>query len=453
MKTLNTLATLALCLTTLTACGQFDIQLPLQYGIQQTIANPAALQDHKVSIALPSVSGGFFTPIAINDMGEVRSGTLFIDPDQFINRLNDRGNDQRFNINAETFAFNFRNKGWQVGVSHRVRASGAIDLPKGLVQLAAYGNARYVGQELQVMPIIRAEAFQEFALHGSATVWDNFTVGGRIKLLKGAGAMSTASAEARIYTDPDFYEATVSTNITVNTAGFPLTFDGTGVEFGELDGIANAGTGLGFDFGAVYRHEDKFEIGFSVRDIGSILWDGNANQHRSNGSFTFSGYQGNVFEDDGFDFDVAGTIDTIISEVQFVTRSQSFRTSLPTTVQGTFRYLIAPKTTLSATAYTANVGTWHSGFGVGMGQQVGQWLHVGALAGMRRGGGYLGANILFDIFGPQFYIACDNLLSVTNLNQANDAHFRAGLNLTFGKIKPGKNVKGWYDVKVEGINK
>lgn len=452
MLSLKQLFVGGLTVLTATAFAQHDVQLPLQYGMQQMISNPAMLQDHKISISLPSIGGGFFTPISVNDMGEIRNGTLIIDPDQFILRLDDRGNDQSFNANIETFAFNYRHKGWQVGVSHRARINGSLDLPKGLVQLMAYGNGRYVGEQLQIAPTINATAYQEFGLNGAYTFYDKLTVGARVKYIAGSGAMTTSAANASLYSDPDFYEATVATDLTFKTAGFPINFTEAGVETGDLDGIASAGRGWGVDFGGVYRDE-KMQVGFSVRDVGYIFWKGNAQVHRSNGEYTFSGYQGDLFTEGEVEFDVAGTIDTIVGELQFTSREESFTTKTPATVQGTFRYALADKTTLNATMYAATANSWHTGFGVGLGQQVGKVLHVGALAGMKRGGGYLGANLLVDLWGPQFYIACDNLLSVTNLTDANDAFFRAGLNLTFGQIKEAKRVKGWYDTKVEGINK
>ena len=453
MKTQLLALGFACVLITTHSTAQFDNQLPLQYGLQQTLANPAALQDHHVTVGLFSVGAGYFSPFAVNDAGEVRDGTLFIDPDQFINRLNVRGNDQRFGVNVDGLAFNYRRKGWQAGFSHRVRAEGAMDLPRGLVELAAYGNAPYVGTPLQVMPIIDAFAFQEFAVHGAATLWDNLTVGGRVKLLRGVGAIQTTTADVILETDPDFYETSLQTNVTLNTAGYPVSFDGTGIDFGEIEGFGSAGSGFGVDLGAVYKHEDKWEAGLSIRDLGAIAWTGDAMQHRSNGSFEFRGYEGNIFDDGGVEFDVEGTVDSIIGAVQFVSTEQSFTTALPTKVQGTFRYALAPTTTMHGTLFATNTTTWHTGFGVGLGQRVGKWLHAGALAGMRRGGGYLGLNVLFDAWGPQFYVACDDVLAIANLNEAKSAYVRAGLNLAFGQVKPAKNVKGWYDVQVEGINK
>jgi hypothetical protein len=452
MQTLKQLLVGGLTLIASAVIAQHDVQLPLQYGIQQMISNPAMLQDHKISIALPSVSSGFFTPISVNDAGEIRNGTLIIDPDQFILRLEERGNDMSFNSTVETFAFNFRHKGWQVGVSHRARIQGNLDLPRGLVQLAAYGNARYVGQELQLAPNINATAYQEIGINGAYTFHENFTVGARVKYLLGSAAFTTTTANASLYTDPDFYETTVTSNVTFKTSGFPVDITEEGISIGDLDGYSGAGNGWGVDFGGVYRTE-KMEVGLSVRDLGFITWKDNAQVHRSNGEYTFSGYQGNIFNDDGFEFDVEGTIDTIVGELEFATTEQQFTTKTPATVQGTFRYELAKKTTLNATMYAANANSWHTGFGVGLGQQVGKFLHVGALAGMKRGGGYLGANLLLDLWGPQFYIACDNVLSAANLTDANDSYFRAGINLTFGQIKRSRTVKGWYDTKVEGINK
>lgn len=447
----------AAVLATLAAAGaataQFDAQLPLQYGYQQTLANPAALQDHRVTVALPSVSAGFYTPVSVSDMGAVDNGTLYIDPDQLINRLRDRGNDQRLAVNVETLGAIYRRRGWQVGVSHRVRAQGSLDAPRDLVRLAAYGNAPYVGEELSVMPAVDAMAWQEFGVEGAVTLYERLTVGARAKYVEGTAAVVTTTADATIYTDPEFYAASVATNVNFQTAGLDVTFDDAGVDIAGPERLGGAGRGFGVDLGAVYRHEDEWELGLSLRDLGTVNWTGDANRHRSQGAYEFRGFEGNVFEDGGFEFDVEGTVDSVIAAVEFDTRRSTFRTSLPTSVQGSFRYRLAAATTANATMYAANQDSWHAGFGVGLSQRVGKWFHGGALAGMKRGGAFLGANVLFDVYGAQLYAACDNLLAVANLSEAHDAYVRVGMNLAFAEIKPVKAVRGWYDVKVEGINR
>lgn len=436
------------------ASAQFDLQLPLQYGWQQTVANPAALQDHAVTVGLPSVAFGFRTPFTVADLGEVRDGTLYVDADQAINRLDVSGNDQRLAGAVESLAFNYRGPTWQVGASHRSRVLGHLDLPKGLVQVAAYGNAPYVGRTLEVMPVVNASAFDEYAVHGALMLKGNLTVGARAKLLLGTAASRTTTARAELYTAPETYATTLVTDITLHTAGAPVAFGRSGVEVGDLRGIGAAGTGVGFDLGLVYRHRDDLELGLSLRDFGAIVWS-DGTRHRSNGSFAFAGYEGSLFAEGGrVELDVAGTVDSLLSAVEFDDASESFRTSLPATVQATARYALAKNTTAQATVFAADAaGAWHGGLGIGLGQRFGEWVHVGALAGMNRGGGYLGANLLVDVYGVQLYAACDNLVPLFDLSDANAAFFRAGANLAFGRVKPTKKVVGWYDLKVEGINK
>lgn len=437
------------------ARAQFDIQLPLQYGMQQMISNPALLQDHKVSIGLFSVGGGFLTPVSLGDAGEVRDGTLYLDPDQFINRLKPRGNDQRFGLNAETLAFNYRHKGWQVGASHAVRGAGSLDVPKGLAQLAAYGNGRYVGQELQLAPRFTMHAYQEFGINAAVSVVENLTIGARIKYLAGSAALTTTNADVRLYTDPDYYQVSLTTNMTIASAGVPLSFDSTGARLGSIAGLAGAGNGFGIDLGLAYRHGENLQFGVSIRDLGTLVWKRDAMLHTSRGSFTYSAYEGNVFngDDRANDFDVARTVDSLVAIVDFESSAGQFRTDLPTTIQATARYKVAANTSVDGTVYAAKAGVWHSGFGIGLAQRLGKYGQVGSLAGIRTGGAFVGANLLVDLWGPQFYVACDNLLTVFKLDDANDAYVRAGINLTFGQIKPGRNVLGWYDHKVEGINK
>ena len=435
------------------AAAQFDLQLPLQYGYQQTIANPAALQDHHVTVALPSVGVGYLTPVATADIGRTENGTLVLDADQAINRLATRGNDARVAAIAETIAFNYRRAGWQAGVSHRVRGGGAVDLPRGLIQLAAYGNARYAGTSLEVMPAVHASAFQEFAAHGAFTFRDRLTFGARAKLLLGSFAVATSSADATLTTDHEFYAATILTNAAFSTAGVPVSFDGTGIDVGDPRGLSGAGLGFGFDFGAIYRQGDALELGFSLRDLGGIRWSGDAMEHRSAGTFTFRGYEGDIFEEEGFEFDAGALVDSLVEAVAFRSTPQTFRTALPATLQATARYRLSARTSALATAYAANQDRWHSAFGIGLNQAIGQWFNGGLLAGMKSGGAYLGANVLFDLWGPQLYVACDNVLALTDLDNANDAWVRAGINLAFGQVRQTRAVKGWYDVQVEGINK
>ena len=456
MNSRETLLTLASALLGVaSARAQFDVQLPLQYGMQQMISNPALLQDHKVSVALFSVGGGFLTPISLSDAGEVRDGTLYIDPDQFINRLKPRGNDQRFAVNAEALAFNYRHKGWQVGASHAIRGQGSFDMPKGLAQVAAYGNGRYVGQELLLAPRFTMHAYQEFGINGAVTITDGFTIGARLKYLAGAAALTTGTADVRLYTDPDYYQSSVTTNMSISSAGVPLSFDSTGAHIGSIEGLAGAGNGFGIDLGLAYRHGDNLQFGLSLRDLGTLVWKRDAMTHSSNGSFSFSGYEGSVFNNtgEGYDFDVAQTIDSLVAQLNFESKEGRFRTDLPTTIQATARYRLGAGTSFDGTIYAAKAGVWHSGFGVGVAQRFGKFGQVGGLAGLRTGGAFLGANLLVDLWGPQFYVACDNVLTAFNTSDAYDAYVRAGINLTFGQVKPGKAVFGWYDTKVEGINK
>ena len=460
MNTLQQL-TLAAAVTAAAAAtearAQSDLQLPLMYGAQGLTANPAALQDHKVTISLPGVSFGTATPFAVADVGEVRDGTLYLDAARFTDAVAGVERDPSMVARIETLGFNYSTGKWQAGLSHAFRTDGTLGIPEGLAQLAAYGNGPYVGQTLEVAPRLRAQAYQEFALHGAYAIADGLTVGARLKYLAGAGALVAQDASLGIYTDPDLYQATVTSDATLRSAGVPVTFDGFGVDIGGLDGLAGAGSGFGFDLGATYRPTEELEFGFAVRDIGSINWDRDARAHTSAGTYTFEGYRGDVFSEEGTaQFDVAGVLDSVIAAVEFESAAEAFRTDLPATLQATASYRFAERTRLDATVVATEGERWRSGFGVGLTQgfgKFGKFGQVGVLGGARTGGAFVGANLTVDVFGPQFYVACDNLLTAFNMAGGRDAHVRAGINLAFGAIKKRRSVKGFYDTKVEGINK
>ena len=435
--------------------AQSDLQLPLMYGAQGLTANPAKLQNHKITVTLPGVSFGTATPFAVDDVGEVRDGTLYLDAAHFTEAVAGVERDPSMTGRIESLGFNYSTGKWQAGFSHAARVDGSFGIPEGLAQLAAYGNGPYVGQTLEVAPRLSAQVYQEYALHGAYAVTDEITVGARLKYLDGAGALVAKDASLAIYTDPDLYQATVTSEATLRSAGVPVAFDGLGVDVGGLDGVGGAGSGFGFDLGATYRPTEELEIGLSARDIGSINWDGeDARAHRSAGTYTFEGYRGDVFSEEGTaQFDVAGVLDSVTAAVEFETEAEAFRTSLPTTVQATASYTVGEQTTVDATVVAVQGEQWRSGFGVGVTREFGKFGQVGVLGGARTGGAFVGANVTVDIFGPQLYVACDNLLTAFDMAGGRDAHVRAGLNLALGAIKKHRTVKGFYDTKVEGINK
>ena len=439
------------------AAAQTDVQLPLMYGAQAATANPAQLLNHKVSVSLPSASFGSFTPYAVNDIGETRDGTLYLDGVRLEAALAGADRDPGMAGRLETLGFNYRSAaGWQVGIAHATRLQGRLGFPVGLARLATYGNGRYVGETVEAAPEVSLQVYQEFALHGAYSVTEALTVGIRAKYLGGSGALVAEDGSLGVYTDPEFYEATVTSDATVYSAGVPVTFDGLGVDVGSLDNPFGAGTGFAIDLGATLRPSEALEIGLAARDIGSINWNGeSAREHVTNGTYTFSGYRAELFDENGGgnDFSPAAIVDSLVGAVEFESAAAAFRTSLPTTFQATGRYAVTKRTKVDATVYAAQHDVWYTGFGVGVTQGFGKFGQVGLLGGARTDGAFLGANLAVDLWGPQLYIATDNLLTAFDPYNGRDVHVRAGVNLAFGAIKKQKAVKGFYDTEVEGINK
>ena len=449
------IAALALGTTASEVSAQTDLQLPFMYGAQTTTASPAALQNHKVTVSLPGVSFGGASPFAVDEVGEVRNGTLYLDGERFTAAVANAERDPSFDARVETLGFTYGTGKWQAGFSHAIRMDGSAGVAPGLSQLAVYGNGPYVGEVLEVAPRLDFQAYQEFAMHGAYSLTDEWVFGARFKYLSGAGALRAREASLEVYTDPDLYQATVTSDATLRSAGVPVTFDGLGVDVGAVEGLTGAGSGFGFDLGVTYAPNEQLTLGLSARDIGSIHWNGeDARAHTSRGTYTFEGYRGDLFAEGGTtDFDLAGVLDSVVAAVEFESEAAPFRTSLPTTVQATGEYAVSDRTTLNATVVAAQAQAWRSGFGVGLTQGFGRFGQVGILGGARTGGAFVGANLTVDVYGAQLYVASDNLLTVFNLAGGRDAHVRAGLNLAFGAIQKRRTVKGFYDTKVEGINK
>ena len=449
---------LATALGASAALAQSDVQLPFLYGAPATVANPARLQDHRVTVSLPSFAIDFSSPYAIDAIGEVRDGTLYLDAERLEVAIAEADRGPGVDARVETFGFNYRDpRGWQIGIAHATRVHSRTLLPPDFIRLATRGNGAFIGETLEVAPTIAAQAYQEFTLRGAYALTDALVIGVAAKYLSGSGALSAEDNSLTVFTDDDIYRATVTSDATVYSAGVPVSFEGLGFAVGDIERPLGAGTGFAVDFGAVWRPREDLEFGLAVRDLGSVSWSGgDAREHRSEGSFTFAGYEGSLFTDEGpFDFGALALLDSLSSAIEFESSPGSFRTTLPATVQATARYSLGARTSANAAVYATQTDAWRAGFGVGITQGFGRFGQVGVLGGARAGGGYLGANLAVDLWGPQFYVACDNLLTAFSPMSGRNAHLRAGVNLAFGAISKHRKrtVTGFYDTKVEGINK
>ena len=189
-------------------------------------------------------------------------------------------------------------------IDHRIKVQGDAKINDGLFKLLGYGNSAFVGDDnpAVVNADMNARAYQELAVGYQWNVNKKLSLGARAKLLFGIIDVKTDAFNAKLYTDPDTYALRVEENIAMRMAMPRAVYASDGQL--KTDGPFKVkelfrNPGLGVDFGAEYRFNDKFSAVAAVHDLGFIYWGLNdiimkgeihdAGQFYDDGGFLFDG--------------------------------------------------------------------------------------------------------------------------------------------------------------------
>ena len=217
-----------------------------------------------------------------------------IDLNQLANSLNPE-NSMNSTFDMEVLGAGFKLRHGYLTYSHRIRFQSNCSYSDDLFQLAASGNAAFVGENnpADMKMDMNLLGFQEFALGYQVCPTEKLSVGGRVKLLFGAAEMQTEACNVKLYTDPDTYALRLCEDMAVRVASpMPfhaddgkLVFNNSRFDFTDLF----CSPGFGVDLAATYRFGEKFSMTAAVNDLGFIRWNKTAvmlnGQIADNGEF------------------------------------------------------------------------------------------------------------------------------------------------------------------------
>ena len=203
-------------------------------------------------------------------------------------------------LTAEILGFGFRIKDFgYVHFNVTERADIGMSLPQDLFKFVLGGGMKDLDggknhYSLKQMGV-QAMSYLELAGGYSHKINDQWTVGGKLKLLLGQDYfgmrnsdlnIDASASEWRLYGDADI---AMALPVTVNKLPARLGWDDLkDYDFkGIFDGanpnqyIAINGAGLAVDLGATYRPIDQLQVSASINDLGFIYWDGGRNYKAS----------------------------------------------------------------------------------------------------------------------------------------------------------------------------
>ncbi len=402
---------------------------------QSSKTNPAFMTEHKVHYGLPGLyfniahTGPSYNDVVVTST----TGENVLDISRVLKSLSN--NNQLFtNFEVETTSVSFGIKNIRFSFNHAMKFNAFLDYPKDLVELAWNGNAQFIDETIEIGPDFQAFAYNEFGL-GAAMKFLNVTAGARVKILTGIGDVSSDRTDASLYTDPDIYQLTFTTDYRINSSSF-LAYDQDGdfsLDFGEFsfDKITTPNLGVAVDLGATINLKN-IKIAASIIDLGAIKWSENTKNYTSRGAYTYEGLDvSDIINDDDVSFEE--TLDTLQEIFDFTETTGSYSTMLPTKVYLSGTYRVNDMFKVGGLFYSEIYrGTIFPAFATSASVNIGKILSVGAVYAIRnKTYDNVGLNATVK-FGPvQLFAVTDNIISVFQPYDSRNVNARFGLNMAF----------------------
>lgn len=408
---------------------------------QANRTNPALAPDYNFIVGLPGLYNNLTVEnITFNTLFKEENGQQLLDIDAAILEM-EADNILRENLDIETLSLMARFGKVGVSLSHTFRFNAFMEYPKTLPQLIWQGNAQFVGQEIGFAPKIDIFGYQEFAAGLFVDLTDNFTVGGRAKLLSGAGSVSSEREQLRLNTDAEVYQLTLDADYLVNSSG-SLEYDGfddldANFDFANFDGsnFFQGNTGFAFDLGASLRL-GKLELAASVLDLGRINWEEDVRNYALEGVFEYKGldFAQGILEDST---EFGSVLDTIEQIYEVEETTVGYETTLPARFYLSATYRLNEKLTLGGLFYSERYrGTTRPAVAVAANMDVLPFLNIGGIYSFQNERfDNLGINASLKLGPVQLMAATDNILTAFRPEDSNGANLRLGLSLLFAKRK------------------
>ncbi len=348
-------------------------------------------------------------------------------------------------------------------------------LPYDLFELTLNGNMPYM---LENKPHdfsglgVNFTHYREFAVGGSMQANDDLTVGGRVKILFGLANFNTEIKELSLYTDPEDYSMTWTTDMKIHSS-LPVYFDYLVYnESGGLDSVkfdlseesvdaflANGDAaavaayltnlkniGLGFDLGASYKLNPDIDLFASVTDFGFISWNTNPQNFVSKGEYDYRGIQLEVWQnDEDVQESMNKLVDTVFNTFKFDLLETNYVTWLPSSIYVGGKYKFHPLLHFTA-LYRGEFyrKTYMQSFTLGVNSNLTDWLsaHVTwSIANNYAGNIGLGLTARAGFFN--WYIVTDSFTNALFPQKAKNLNIRMGCNIVFGykKIKSNASMR------------
>lgn len=265
---------------------------------QSNYSNPALMPNCKFYLGIPGISSLHFNldngSFSYNDVFTRRSDdSLIIDKNKLLGALSDN-NKLSYDISEQLFAMGFRSHRSYFTLSLNTKVSTNFNYTKDFMTFLLKGNAEFLGKEANLSDSkLEVNTYSEIALGYSREFGKKFTFGLRFKYLVGIANVHTERSNIRLYTDPNTYELTATTDVLIHSSSPFENIKNIDTEIKDVKWKnIKDNNGYAFDFGGEFRLNKRWAFGASLIDLGAINWNTNVKEYKSKNpdkQFTFSG--------------------------------------------------------------------------------------------------------------------------------------------------------------------
>ncbi len=446
--------------------AQIDLTMYNMTDIPQSShVNPSMNQTNRFYIGIPGLSSihlhhqnTVFNPF---HLFRLENGLTTVRTTHFTDRVG-KNNTVGMDASIELLSFGFRQKKNYFSFSIKDRISSSIHFPKDLLRFPITGNGRFDQLDNNSLDFsdlaVDADHYAEIALGWQRQIKEKWSVGLRLKYLKGFQNIRTSNNNVLWTTDPTTYDWTFTGEMNVMTSGLNQYIDSNSVVTGS-DFMRSKNNGIGVDLGATYTMNEKLDLSFSLVDFGFIKWKtDNMNFTSTNGEFVFTGLQltADIYGADSTLTDSLEALgDELIADLEnnfgYAENTNSYKTALRSRIYLNANYKLYEGNKSSGILGLTAQGKIrnkevHPSLSLSYNQKLGRWMSASiAYSIINKDYRNVGAGLRLNGGPLQWYITVDNLMplrmteisfpeeneTIVYPSYSENLMFHTGVNLTF----------------------
>lgn len=433
---------------------------------QGTFYNPTLLNDTRVSIGLPILSGigagirnsGF----DLQQVAPKRSDTVRLSLLNLATAVGNGNNYTYLNAQADLFHVQVKiGKGYYMLHGRDIVELNTL-LPSDFFKLIAFGNAQFAREN-------RAVNLSNFGLDftyrrelGIGVVYpidEKWTVAGRVKYLMGLANVNLAQSPSGLYTDSaNGYSLTAESkyrlNMSTGDVDINQVLDGKAPNNAAqtiLRGFGNGNSGFGVDLGISFRPTDRWQFSGYLNDLGFINYLNSTRRYES--QFDRTGFEGlklSNFIDTDREVKTNQYTDSLKNRFTSKYDNGSYSTALVWNAGLMTNYHFDEDTRAVLLLHARHFNGLQPSASIGIAEKIGRGVEYTINYSVQQNTwNNVGVGYSINAGPIQWYMAMDNVLGAFFPDRAKLLNIRTGINVVFRDPVPKDRDKDGVPDKVD----